>query len=151
MNSNTVMIKKLRNAINGRGYKLLYNTTEFYSEEQQRPITLYIIKKAVYDEKRHRNRNIELFASASQIQIVLFLRDYWFKINDWELPTDNETWNGIRRNIECLSGKQKEADTNTVPKAKHTTVKVRKVKQPSKAVQSKQTKGGKGNGTGKRS
>ena len=27
-------------------------------------------------------------------------RDYWFKLNGWELPTDNETWNKIRAKIE---------------------------------------------------
>lgn len=94
------MIKKLRGAINGKGEKLLYNTSEFFSEEQNRPITIYTIKKAVYDEKRGRNKNVEIFHSPSQIQIVLFLRDYWFKINGWELPKDNETWNKIRAKIE---------------------------------------------------
>ena len=100
MNSNTTMIKKLRGAINGKGEKLLYNTSEFFSESQQRPITVYIIKKAMWDEKRHRNKNVEIFHSSSQIQIVLFLRDYWFKLNGWELPTDNEKWNEIRAKIE---------------------------------------------------
>lgn len=100
MNSNTVMIKKLRNAINLKGEKLLYCTSEFFSEEQHRPITVYTIKKAVWDQKRKRNRNVELFHSASQIQIVLFLRDYWFNLNGYELPTDNEQWNEIRAKIE---------------------------------------------------
>lgn len=140
MQSNVHMIKKLRNAINGKGEKLLYNTSEFYSESQQRAITIYIIKKAVYDEKRGRNRNIELFHSASQIQIVLFLRDYWYKLTDQELPTDNETWNNIRRTIECLSEEQKVEDTNTVAKEKHTTAKEQKQKPQSKAEQLKQVK-----------
>ena len=104
MNSNIQMIKKLRGAINLRGEKLLYNTCEFYSEDQQRPITLYEIRKAVWDEKRGKHKHIKLFQSASQLQIVLFLRDYWYKINEWELPTDNEKWNSIRSKIECLGG-----------------------------------------------
>lgn len=112
MNSNTVMIKKLRNAINNKGEKLLYNTTEFFSDDQNRPITLYIIKKAIWDDKRHRNRNVELFHSASQIQIVLFLRDYWYKLNDLELPVDNEMWNDIRKTIDCLSTTRKEGEGN---------------------------------------
>lgn len=99
MNSNTTMIKKLRGAINGKGEKLLYSTSEFFSEEQNRPITIYTIKKAIWDEDRGRNKNVELFHSASQIQIVLFLRDYWFKINNWELPVDNPQWNKIREAI----------------------------------------------------
>lgn len=98
--SNTTMIHKLQNAINRRGEKLLFNRSQFYSESQQRPVTIYYVKKAIYDPSRNRNKNVELFHSTSEIQIVLFLRDYWFKINDWELPTDNETWNNIRKKIE---------------------------------------------------
>ena len=94
------MIKKLRAAINGKGEKLLYSTSEFFSESQQRPITIYTIKKAIWDEKRGRNKNVELFHSPSQIQIVLFLRDYWYRLTNQELPTDNETWNKIREKIE---------------------------------------------------
>lgn len=90
------MIHKLQSAINGKGDKLLYNTAQFFSEEQQRPITMYYIKKAVWDDQKHRNINVELFKSTSQIQIVLFLRDYWFQLNGWDLPTDNESWNKMR-------------------------------------------------------
>ena len=36
MNSNLTMIKKLKRAINAKGEKLLYNVSEFYSEEAQR-------------------------------------------------------------------------------------------------------------------
>ena len=100
MTSNSNMIKKLRSAINSKGCKLLYSTSEFYSEEQHRPITIYYIKEAQWDAERGRNRNVELFHSASQIQIVLFLRDYWYRLNNLDLPTDNEKWNEIRKKIE---------------------------------------------------
>lgn len=96
-NSNSVMIHKLQKAINGKGYKLLYSTSQFYSDKQDRPITQYHIKQSVYNEKTGRNRNEELFHSTSQIQIVLFLRDYWYIINNIPLPTDNEMWNDIKR------------------------------------------------------
>lgn len=99
MNSNTTMIKKLRSAINLKGERLLYNTSEFYSEEQNRTVTIYTIKKQVWNPKLQKNKNIELFHSTSQIQIVLFLRDYWYKLNGMELPTDNEKWNKIREKI----------------------------------------------------
>ena len=99
MNSNTTMIKKLRSAINLKGERLLYNTSEFYSEEQNRTVTIYTIKKQVWNPKLQKNKNIELFHSTSQIQIVLFLRDYWYNLNGMELPTDNEKWNKIREKI----------------------------------------------------
>ena len=83
MASNKVMIKKLQQALNSKGLKILYHTQQFYSEQQQRPVTCYIVKKAVWDEQKGRNRNIELFSSFSQIQIVLFLRDMWFEVNGY--------------------------------------------------------------------
>lgn len=93
MASNTVMIHRLQQAINGKGGKLLYSTTQFYSEEQNRPITVYHLKQAVYDEEKGKNTNVELFKTTSQIQVVLFLRDFWFDLNGWEIPNDNEQWN----------------------------------------------------------
>lgn len=103
-NSNSVMIHKLQNAINGKGCRLLINKSQFYSEDQDRPITIYYVKQAIYNEQRHRNNNVELFHSTSEIQIVLFLRDYWFKLNNWELPTDNEVWNKVRAKLEEDNG-----------------------------------------------
>lgn len=91
-NSNSVMIHKLQHAINDKGGNLLYNTTQFYSETANRPVTIYIIKQAQWSEERQRMINVELFSSTSQIQIVLFLRDFWYKLNNWEVPTDNLVW-----------------------------------------------------------
>lgn len=99
MASNVTMIKKLQHALNSRGLKILYQTQQFYSEDQQRPVTCYVIKQAIWNEQKQKNINIELFKSFSQIQIVLFLRDMWFEVNGKELPTDNETWNKIREGI----------------------------------------------------
>ena len=93
MQSNRQMIKKLQTAINQNfGKKITYNKTQFYSDKQDRPVTIYIIKQCIYDEDRNRNRYIELFSSCSQLQIVLFLRDMWYELNGWEVPTDNEDW-----------------------------------------------------------
>lgn len=92
------MIHKLQQAINDKfGEKLLYNKTQFYSDTQNRPVTFYVLKKAIYDEEKGRNRNIELFKTTSQIQIVLYLRDYWYRLNNWEIPTDNEEWEKIKK------------------------------------------------------
>lgn len=93
MASNTTLIRKLQRAVNSMGCNILYNTQQFYSNDQNRPVTIYVIKKAVYDEESGKTRNIELFKSTSQIQIVLFLRDLWYEINGMEIPDDNEVWN----------------------------------------------------------
>lgn len=103
MASNITNIKKLQRAINSKGEKILYTTNQWYSEEQQRPITTYTIKKAVWDPERQRNYNVDLFKANSTIQILLFLRDYWYELNGMEIPTDNEEWNTIRqRNLDKL-------------------------------------------------
>ena len=99
MASNTTLIRKLQTALNTKGMKILYSTSQFYSEEQNRPITMYVIKRAVYDEQRGRNTNVELFKSTSQIQIVLFLRDLWYEVNGKEIPTDNEKWNAVKAKV----------------------------------------------------
>ena len=99
MASNSVMIHKLQTALNLRGLRLMYSTSQFYSEKQDRPITIYHIKQAVYDESRGKFINQELFKSPSQIQILLYLRDMWYTLNGKELPTDNEQWNAIRDRI----------------------------------------------------
>ena len=57
---------------------------------------MYLVKQAVFDDETGKHKNVELFKSTSQIQIVLFLRDFWFEINGWEIPTDNEQWNAIK-------------------------------------------------------
>ena len=85
-------IRKLQMAINSKGDKILINRQQFYSREQQRPITMYSVKQAVYDEEIEKMSYIELFASVSQIQIVFFLRDYWYRMTNQEIPTDNPMW-----------------------------------------------------------
>lgn len=101
--SNKQMIKKLQNAINRKGYPILYNTIQFYSRTEDRPITMYQIKTVKFNEETGKNKHIEIFKSTSQIQIVLCLRDIWFLLNNEELPTDNEMWNKQRANIEVLT------------------------------------------------
>lgn len=96
MASNITNIKKLQRAINEKGEKILYTTNQFYSEEQDRPVTVYTIKKAVWDPELEKNINVELFKAYSTIQILLFLRDYWYELNGMEIPNDNEEWNKIK-------------------------------------------------------
>ena len=99
MASNSTNIHRLQRALNMRGMKILYSTTQFYSQDQDRPVTMYVLKQAIWNEEKQRNNNIELFKSTSQIQILLFLRDLWYDVNGKEIPQDNEMWNKIRDNI----------------------------------------------------
>ena len=96
MPSNSTNIHKLQRALNNKGMKILYSTSQFYSEEQNRPVTVYILKRAIYDETKGKNVNMELFKSTSQIQILLYLRDMWYEVNGMELPKDNKKWNEVK-------------------------------------------------------
>lgn len=89
------MIKKLQTACNQKfDAHILYNKRQFYGDNKKRrsPITMHVIAVAVYDEDNERYKNIELYASASEINVVKFMRDYWYELNDWEVPTDDKEW-----------------------------------------------------------
>lgn len=87
-------IKKLQRAINEKfDAKILINKTQYYSENTQKPLEILVIKQAIWNEEKQKFKNIEVFSSPSDVQIVLWLRDYWYQLNGWEVPTDNEEWN----------------------------------------------------------
>lgn len=87
-------IKKLQKAINENfDQKILINKSQFYSADADRPLELIIIKKAIWDPDKDKFKSVELFSSSSDVQIVLYLRDLWYELNGWEIPTDNEEWN----------------------------------------------------------
>lgn len=93
----SVLIHKLQKACNLKfDAHILLNRNQFYSESQKRPITMYSINTVYYDEERGKNRQAELFKSASQVHILKFLRDYWFELNDKELPYDPE-WQKVKQ------------------------------------------------------
>ena len=92
--SNKTMIHKLQTAINQNGGKILINTIQFFSEEQNRPITLY---KICEPGKVKGSRRRMLFDTPSQLQVVLFLRDYWYNMNNMEIPTDNPEWEEVKK------------------------------------------------------
>lgn len=94
------LAKKLQSAINqrtGDGAKLLINTQQWYSKDKGRTITSYVIKQSTMDANRSYRNNVELFRTYSQVQMVLWLRDYWYELNGWEVPTDNNTWEELKK------------------------------------------------------
>lgn len=90
----TQTIKKLQQALLFEGEYILITTSQFYSVDKHKIVTKYHVKKQVQDlENDNKSTMTELFASCSQIQITLFLRDYLFTVQGKEIPTDNEYWN----------------------------------------------------------
>ena len=86
--SNSVMMWKLQRGLNSRGLRILCNRSQFYSEEQKRPVTIYKISQSrpAGDKIRH----VELFSTPSEIQAVLFLRNLWYSLNGMEIPKTNK-------------------------------------------------------------
>ena len=82
MNSCSVMIHKLQQALNTKGQKILYQTSQFWSDEQNRPITMYHIRQSYYDDAVGKTKSTEIFKSASQIQVVQFLAELWEEAKD---------------------------------------------------------------------
>lgn len=98
--SNSKNIHLLQKALNLNGQKILLEKTQFYSEEENRTINIYHVKKSVFNKEKNKNVKIQIFETASEIQVLLCLRDLWFNLNKMELPKDNNEWNKIRQKIE---------------------------------------------------
>ena len=93
----TRTIKKLQKALQFEGELILITTSQFFSVDKQQPVTRYHIKKQVQVEgERFKSSQVELFSSCSQIQITLFLRDYYYEIKGWEVPHDNPLWEAAK-------------------------------------------------------
>lgn len=99
----TPTIKKLQKAINiNFDKKILVNKNQFYSDKTDSIVEMIVIRQAVWDTKTHKIKNIKLFETTSDIQIVLYLRDMWYKLNGWEVPTDNDYWEEVKRKKEIV-------------------------------------------------
>lgn len=90
-------VKKLQNAINGTGQAhLTINKTQYFVEKDGKIAEILIVKEAI-PQANGKVKYEEIFSSGSDVAIVLFLRDYWYALNGWEIPTDNEYWNETKR------------------------------------------------------
>lgn len=97
MRSQEMMARKLQLAItNTFGIRLFINRHQRWSEEKGQPTTYYIVKREEIIPGTDKKNTTELFMGNSSIQLVLFMRDYWYLLNGMELPTDNQMWNEIR-------------------------------------------------------
>lgn len=91
--------KKLQSAINQRtGAKLLINTQQWYSEDKGRTVTCYLVKQsnAMSGDTKTYKQTVELFRTYSQVQLVLWLRDYWYELNGWDVPQNNMEWEAVK-------------------------------------------------------
>lgn len=68
------LMYKLQTALKQKGYIIYINTQQFYSEEQDRLIKVYILK---------RGKN-ELLRTASQIKVINKLNEIWQEVRNDE-------------------------------------------------------------------
>ena len=65
---------KLQTALKQKGYIIYINTQQFYSEEQDRLIKVYILKHG----------KAELLRTASQIKVINKLNEIWQEVKNEE-------------------------------------------------------------------
>ena len=84
MNINSIM-RKLQRAILQKGLIIKIGTSQFYSKEQNRMITIHILSTRITYRNTHgewKERDYEILRSASQIEIVNCLNDIWQAVRE---------------------------------------------------------------------
>lgn len=84
MNLNAIM-RKLQRAILQKGLVIKIGSTQFYSKEQNRMITIHILSTRITYRNTHgewKERDYEILRSASQIEIVNCLNDIWQAVRE---------------------------------------------------------------------
>ena len=83
MNFNKIM-RKLQRAILQKGLVIKIGTSQFYSPEQKRMITMYILSTQISYRTKNgwKEKDYEILRSASQIEIVNCLNDIWQAVRE---------------------------------------------------------------------
>ena len=77
--------KKLQKAILQKGLVIKMGTSQFYSVEQNRLITMHILSTIVLERKKNgewKYYDYEIIRTASQIEIVNCLNDIWRAVKE---------------------------------------------------------------------
>ena len=77
-------MRKLQRATVSNGFVISLDTTQFYSEDQKRMITMYILSIKAYENTRKgwRDTRYEILRTASQVDIIKCLSDIWTSIRE---------------------------------------------------------------------
>ena len=84
MNLNIIM-RKLQRAILQKGLVIKIGSTQFYSAEQNRMITIHILSTRITYRNTHgewKEKDYEILRSASKIEIVNCLNDIWQAVRE---------------------------------------------------------------------
>lgn len=79
-------LKKLQRAILSTGLVVKIGTSQFYSPEQERMITMWILSTPTLQETRNgwRMRDYEILRTASAVEAVKCLADIWEQTKGWK-------------------------------------------------------------------
>ena len=85
MNLN-LTLKKLQRAILSTDLVVKIGTSQFYSPEQGRMITMWILSTPTLQETRNgwRMRDYEILRTASAVEAVKCLAEIWEQIKEWK-------------------------------------------------------------------
>ena len=85
MNLN-LTLKKLQRAILSTGLVVKIGTSQFYSPEQERMITMWILLTPTLQETRNgwRTRDYEILRSVSTVEVVKCLAEIWEQTKEWK-------------------------------------------------------------------
>lgn len=79
-------MKKLQRAILANGFVIALNTTQFYSKEQQRFITIYILCTPISQQNRYgewKDKDYQIMRSASAVDVLFCLQDIYKAVREW--------------------------------------------------------------------
>ena len=79
-------MKKLQRAILSTGLVIKIGTSQFYSPEQGRMITMWILSTPTLQNGRNgwRMRDYEILRTASAVEAVKCLAEIWEEVKEWE-------------------------------------------------------------------
>lgn len=82
----SAIVKKLQRAILSTGLVIKIGSSQFYSADQGRMITMWSLSTPVmeYDKGKWKMRDLEILRTASQADVVLTLKEMWEQSQGWK-------------------------------------------------------------------
>jgi hypothetical protein len=79
--------KKLQNALLSVGLIIKIESSQFYSSDQERMVTVWIISTPTLQNGKNgwKIRDYEILRTASTIEMVKCLADIWEQVKEWNL------------------------------------------------------------------
>ena len=82
----SAIVKKLQRAILSTGLVIKIGSSQFYSTDQGRMITMWSLSTPVMEcgKGKWKMRDLEILRTASQADVVLTLKEIWEQSQGWE-------------------------------------------------------------------